>query len=251
MEIPSSILSKFSPSRDSLLDSVRLQIDDALLMQIASANYGELSAEMMDRLRAIRDAGCISTPTIWQFGELLTLTLHSFIARNEASQESRRKHQIRIFACVLLFRVILDPANEHVGPSPDTILPVLLESAGALGEKFGVEAARFLTWLIPCNTSWPDPVFLPFALLLLAVRLRSSRFSEPELGNLADWVLAEDSRWRQSVGPTLALDLRRDRFSVSRGLWLALADELSQAAAKISDGDVRTQLKLCALLVQP
>ncbi len=221
MEVPDSILTRFSPSRDSLLDSVRLQIDDRMLMQIASANYGEMSTEMMNCLRTIRDEGCVSIPTIWQFGELLSLTVHSLVERDEASQESRREHQIRIFACILLFRVILDRANEHVGPSPDTVLAALLESACALGEKIGVEAARFLTWLIPCNTSWPDPVFLPFALLLLAVRLRNSQFSEPELGAVADWVLAEDSRWRQSVGPTLGLDLRRDRFSVSRGLWLA------------------------------
>ncbi len=46
MVIPTEILTAFPPSADLLLDCARREIDDAMLMEIARADYGHWADEM-------------------------------------------------------------------------------------------------------------------------------------------------------------------------------------------------------------
>jgi hypothetical protein len=127
-----------------------------------------------------------------------------------------------------------------------------LASAKVLGDQMSEAAAGFLTWRIPrtpdCSCS--DRLLLQLGLLILATRLRSARLSDAALGNAAEWLLQEERHYRQSF-PSYAVEPGSVAFSVQSGLWKPLAVELSDEAATIGVEAVRSDLELCALLVDP
>jgi len=59
MEVPDFLLAAFPPSFDGLLDAARRNTDNAMLMDIARADYGQGADEVMPELRAIRDTGSV------------------------------------------------------------------------------------------------------------------------------------------------------------------------------------------------
>ncbi len=87
MEIPDALLAAFPPSLDVLLDRSRRQTDNAMLMDIARADYGLEADEMMAELRPIRDTGVVPSPMSWMLNEVLTL---------DAVFQSRRTQRLSI-----------------------------------------------------------------------------------------------------------------------------------------------------------
>ncbi len=110
--------------------------------------------------------------------------------------------------------------------------------------------ARFLTWRISRQESGSESLLFALGLLILATRLRSGRLAEPILGTIADWVLAQESLERQEF-PADPADPRPLPFSLQSGFWEPLAAELRAEAEAIREIDVRTNLQLCALLLEP
>ncbi len=204
MDIPAEILTAFPPSADLLLDCARREIDDAMLMEIARADYGHRADEMFVELRGIRDNGIIPSPIEFWLGEVLSLTRWSNPdkpndPRLEPRLTGRRGHQIRLFVCAALLRAVAEPANENADQSDECSLAQGLVSARVLGEEISEAAARFLTWRVPQMELCGNRPLFALGLLILAARLRSGRFADQTLGTLADWVIAEESLYRQRI----------------------------------------------------
>src|ERR1700677_4871866 len=138
MDIPAELIAAFPPSADLLLDLARRQTDDAMLMEIARADYGYLADTMLAELRPIRDKGIIPAPMDWQLQEVLSLTRNSNpevpdLPPFEPGPAGRRGHLIRVFACAVLLRAAADPANKDIDPADDLTLAHGLVSANAMG----------------------------------------------------------------------------------------------------------------------
>jgi hypothetical protein len=255
VEFPAALLVAFPPSADLLFDRARRQTDNAMLTEIARADYGQMADEMMAELRPIRDRGVVPVPMPWMLEEVLSLTRYSNPdAPNpppfEPGPSGRRGHQTRLFACALLLRAEAELPPEEGGNTPDSTLAQCLVSASVLGEELSVAAACFLTWRISQRERGFESLLFALGLLVLATRLRSGRLSEPILGTIAEWVLTQESLEQAEFPPNPA-NPRPLPFSIQSGFWRPLAAELKNEAEAIRDNDTRTNLQLCGLLLDP
>lgn len=162
MEIPAALLTAFPPSVDLLLDCARQRTDNAMLMEIARADYGIMADERMTELRPIRDRGVIPNSMDFWLGEVLNLTRNRDPERPNAppfepGPTGRRGHQTRLFACAVLLRADVMPNHEGIDSSPDSTLAHGLISAGILGEEMSEAAACYLTGGSPSGESVPNP----------------------------------------------------------------------------------------------
>ena len=251
MEIPAALLAAFPPSADHLLDRVRCQTDDAMLWEIAAADYGNMADECMSELRSIRDNGFLPAG-FSRSGEVLTL-MQYFDPNSPGGdllhpgRDGQRGHQTRLFASAVLIRGEAEWPDNGFDLVRDSSLAQCLISAKALGEEMGEVVASFLTWRISRRESVSDSLLRALGLLVLAIRLRSGRFEEPALGTIVDWVFALDSLERQENAPYE--DPWRNPWRDLCGFWRPLAAELRAEAEAIRDDDVRTNIQLCALLL--
>jgi hypothetical protein len=255
MDIPAELMAAFPPSADLLLDSLRRAIDDAMLTEIARADYGHMADEMLAELRPIRDSGIIPAPMQGQLAEVLALTrwCNPEVPDPppfEPGPTGRRGHQTRLFACAVLMRGALNPENEDCDGSEDSTLAQSLTSAKVLGAEMSEAVARFLTWRLPRMKYCSDPPLFALGLLILATRLGPERFPEPALAKVAEWVVAEESLHRQAI-PAGNTEPIRLAFSIQSGFWQPLATELSEKAEAVREEGVRHSIQLCNLLLEP
>jgi hypothetical protein len=239
MEIPQALLAAFPASADLLLDVTRQQVDNAMLTEIAAADYGMSRAEHLAVLRPIRDIGIVPDMMQWYGGEVLELIRWSNPENpaHKPGSQGIRGHQMRAFACAALLRAATtDDRNDK---SQHCTLAQCLASAKVLGKEMSSAAARFLTWRIP-RVAEPEVRWLfAFGLLVVAVRLRSGLFADRVLGDAVDWVLAEEAkRFRPHY-----LSEPAPVSYVLEGAWKPLAIELIREAATIRTDDVRDILE--------
>ncbi len=255
MEIPASLLVAFPPSAGLLLDRARRATDDAMLWEIARADYGCEADDMMIELRPIRDDGVVPAPLPWMLGEVLTLTHYSNpdvpnAPPFEPGPTGRRGHQTRLFACAVLLHAEAKLPQEEGNIAADSALAQCLVSANVLGEEMSEAAARYLTWRISCRERGPKSLLFALGLLILATRLRSGRLAEPSLGAIARWILAMESLEQREFPPSPA-GPRPLPFSIQAGFWQPLAAELKNEADSLREDYIRTDLELCGLLLDP
>lgn len=259
MEMPSLLLNVFPPSANLLLDGIRPYVDDEMLELIAWADYGQMAAEMFAQLVPIRDTGAIPAPIGW-LSEVLELTRWSQCI-SEAPltgerTEENRCHQTRLFACAVLLLANETPACRYCDLSHDSTLAQCLSSTKTLGEEMSHGLACFLTWQMSrTETQNEEMVLLAFGLLLLATRLRSNRFTDQELGEVANWVLEVEGRWRLAhrdrwLYEANTQDLIPALFSLQKGLWNPLAIEFKKNTTAIVSDEVRAHFVLCSLLIE-
>lgn len=257
MEMPSLLVNAFPPSARTLLDHIRPNVDDAMLTFIARADYGQMATEMFVQLRPIRDTGVIPTPMGW-LSEVLELTRWT-ACQTEAphmgpSPEELRCHQTRLFACATLLLANDMPACRYSDPSPDSTLAQCLSSTQVLGKESSHDLACFLTWkLSHTEIQGEEMLLFAFGLLLLAIRLRSQRFTDHELGEVAEWVLAQEGRLRQAHRWLYEANIHNPMpalFSLQQGLWNTLAVEFKNNAATILSDEIRSRVLLCGLLIE-
>jgi hypothetical protein len=253
MRVPDSLLTAFPPSADLLLDRARRKTDDAMLMAIARADYAYGADGWMAALRSIRDTGVFA-----YCGEVLNFAHLANLEASDAPPMAAdltilESHQARLFACVLLLRIEADLPDELRLVTGSALARCLI-SSNALGEEMSVAAGCYLTWWL---SRWDDgtepfrlcydPLLFAFGLLYLATRLRSGRFTEPGLGAIAYWVLTIESLAR--MGNPLNYGDRPSQGSVGSGFWQPLVAEFKEEAESIRDDDARTNLQLCAILL--
>jgi hypothetical protein len=260
MDMPAELLSAFPPSADLLLDRARREIDDEMLLEIAKADYGQDVALHLAALWPIRDQGVISAELGWHPCEVLELIRWSQPEDPtwKPGSMGRRGHQMRAFACAALLRAGALAENENYdgASSADSSLAQCLVSAKVLGDEMSEAAARFLTWRIPQLQGYrcTDRLLFDVGLLILAMRLRLGRFSDAELGIVAEWALEEEARfWQEHREVFLVPPVEHQSlgFGVKSGLWKPLGVELRDLAAAISEEAIRTEIQSCALLLDP
>src|SRR5262249_53725470 len=140
--------------------------------------------------------------------------------------------------------------HEEIDHSPDFTLAQCLVSANVLGDEFREAAARFLTWRIPQMSTHFEWLIFPLGLLILATLMRAGRFDEMELGTIAEWVLERESLQRQRF-PGNPDDPMPLLFSIQYGTWPPLVAQFLNEVRGIGEKEVRTNLELCALLLDP
>lgn len=252
MRLPDPLLAAFPPLVDLLLERARRKTDDAMLAEIARADYGLEADERMAELRPIRDSGVIPIPLPGMLGEVLTLTHYSHPeAPNtppfEPGPTGLRGHQARLFACAVLLRAEAElPAGSRI--ATDSALAQCLVSANVLGEEMSIAAACYLTWRLSRQETDPESWLFALGSLILAIRLRSGRLTESNLGTIARWVVALESLPDAGFPPNHAGPRPRP-FSIQAGFWAPLVVEFEKGAESIREDDVRTDLQLCGLLL--
>ena len=226
-----------------------------MLEEIARADYGFEADELIVELRGIRDEGIVPDRMRGMLVEVLELTRFSNPEKPnlppfEPGPNGPRGHQTRLFACAVLLRAAAEPQNQGIYNSQDSTVAQCVASAKVLGEEMSEATACFLTWVLLRKESCPKPLLFALALLVLAIRLRSGRLAEPELGTIAEWALAQELLEREefSPGPANPMPLP---FSIQAGFWRPLAAELMNEAQSIRDNDVRADVELCVLLLGP
>lgn len=251
MDCPAPLLTAFPPSPNLLLDLARRRTDDAMLWEIARADYGWEADRAMKELRLIRDSGTIHAPISWPLAEVLGLSRYHDPDRPnpppfEPGPSGRVGHQIRLFACAVLLRIQAEFEEERGGESLDPTLAACLISAGRLDDRVGEAVARFLTWRIAGGKPHQESWMMALGLLILATRLRGKRRAGVPLGAVAGWVFERESLDRRGRPGG-----RPRPFGIAQGMWRPLADELNGAARAAADAAVCADLDLCALLLDP
>jgi len=101
-----SLLASLEPNAQDLLSDISKHIDDDMLAEIASADYGQDQEQHLAALRHLRDTGSFIEPMYWYPCEVLELVRHS----PEGSIDIQG-HWIRAFACAALLRANEEPWN--------------------------------------------------------------------------------------------------------------------------------------------
>ena len=190
---------------DALLRALSKHIDDAMLEEIASADYGHETDEHLAPLLIFRDTGVF--PDSWGHWypmECLELIRHG--KPDDPEWRDRgwnvRGHWKRAFssACVLRY---FGGLGEPAAGGPGVSSAPLVDSLGLLNAGLGSDLSTFLSWLA-CKTDaskWHDD--LPaLGAGLLAAELQKEGTSQL-VSPLSDWVIetcrdAEKSRLEHS-----------------------------------------------------
>jgi hypothetical protein len=146
------------PSDRPLLDLVFDRVDDSMLAEIATYDYGDDIKIHLEALHQIR-ANNIPIPLQWHPGEVLCLT--GWKEWNSIEQDgaiSTRNHWMRLFACAVLIWASLEPENyeggeenwNHIEGEDSTIIQ-LVDSALHLGDDVSISSLRFLGWRMQCQ----------------------------------------------------------------------------------------------------
>lgn len=243
MAFPELLMARFPPSARRLFELTERNVDDGMLLDIARADYGHMAEEAFADLRLIRDTGDIPSPMPGYLGEVLELTRWCRPDRPnpppfEPGPTGERGHHTRLFACAVL--LLAASQRRYNDLSDDSTMAIGLISAGVLGDEFS-EA-------VGCAASWQylndagDPEFSAIALLTVALRTQSRRFTESDINAIATWTLEQETPRR--------LD-QPFPFSIQSGFWHSIAEELKAAAGGLLDPAVRENVQLCALLLDP
>jgi len=241
MDIPETLRERFPPSNQGLLDATRRQIDDAMLREIAVADYGIAQDEHLAALRRIRDLGVVPLPLDWHPKEVLTLT--RWCDPDDPNRppfnpgpSGRRGHLIRAFACAALLQAEPEEAT----------LAQCLASTKALDEEISRAAACFLTWQIPrLQQEDTDRWLWAFGLLVLTPRIE--RLAERALADAATWFLAEESAARRARDGS---EPPPGPFGLMNRLWKPLAIEFNANLAMIKESAARRDLEFINAMLQ-
>lgn len=255
MKVPGFLVAAFPPSMNGLIDGARRKTDDSMLWDIAMADYGQGASDVMPELRAIRDTGIIKPPVSNELFDVLSLT-HYINPEVPDPPPFRpgptgpRGHQTRFFACALLLHIESE-WSYGFRMTTDSALANGIASAKFLCEETSEGIGGFLTWRLVSQADEPDSVLLALALLILATRLRSNRFTESDLGAVATWVLTLESIMHKEAAKIFPdhMGLWPPPFSLEAGFWQPVAAEFKQETESIRDDHVRLDLELCGLLL--
>lgn len=207
-----SLLNQFNPSDCTLWVWLRSHIDDAMLEEIAAADYGIDVEYYLRALKRLRDEpwqsnevvvrpskGKAQVPVWYQALEVLNLMRWSEPENSQQEEEQTVGHLMRAFCCVVLLRVAVSPANcdtANINTESETIIQ-LIASVLSL-EQEAIELTLQLLcwrmlWLTVDNVECP---FFAMGILLLATALYPSGKNGTLLRQLSELVFKEEERIR-------------------------------------------------------
>lgn len=232
------------------------EVDDAMLKEIAEADYGMDSDEHLAELVRLREVPSISSPLEWHPTEVLELTRWEKFRDPKWKPRAAgvRGHLMRAFSCMAL---LLSADQESGGTAEhgevDT-LARLVDSAIQLGSDYEKLLLPFLSWRIDrLPDCIEEPPFFHFARLVLTIPNEQSP-NPRAVVDLVRELVAEEHRVRTS---TWALMPKADgpwllglTFShQSHHYWRSFASELGEVAEQKLSGQARTEVRQVALRV--
>ncbi|MEZ4663519.1 MAG: CPCC family cysteine-rich protein [Caldilineaceae bacterium] len=200
-----ALLDRFVHHGEGLLEQLARFVHDGLLRSIAQADYGMNVDEHLAALRGIH-AGKIPVPIAWEPREVLELVRWSQPdgpnGRWDGKDAGRDGHLQRAFACTALLLIANEPENSGrlMGSEKDSIIQ-LIGSVLALDLKLERPALRLLSeCVLAIGLGDEELPFFALGILLLAATLPDI---EPQhLGELGEWVIAEEARLRSELMPS-------------------------------------------------
>jgi hypothetical protein len=212
------LLASLHADKTALTPIFQANIDEAMLREIANADYGEGAEECHALLQQFLRTGLVESDD-FQLREVLELT-------RWAPGPGRHGDWERLFACTALLQLSSRFPERFEGEC-ETLAPLVLHAI-ELGEPVAQASASMLAWRFlayPGNEE--DRPFLAFAILLLAVHLEGPEGRGPWLKQLAEWVMEEESHaWRERAGPGTEWLLGLTHFRQHEGLWHFLAQHV-------------------------
>jgi hypothetical protein len=191
--IAQQLLAPLRPDESALTPLFQANFDDAMLREIAEADYGWKADECYALLHPILQTGLIASDN-FELREVLDLISVSQPDDPKWSPggKGRRGHWMRLFACTVQVRLARQ-YPESFG-SQYYMLARLISSAIELGRPVARATAGMLAWRFlayPGNNE--DSAFLAFAILLLAAYLERGEDRGRWLKDLSTWVDEEES----------------------------------------------------------
>jgi hypothetical protein len=202
--MPPPFLAAFKPDPDPLIKIINHHVDDAMLREIAAADYGQDIEQHLAPLRTLRDGGVPPEPRSWYPDEVLELIRWSQ-PDDPTWQPSGRGEDgywMRAFACAALLQSGLSP--EHLATRDDipTNLPILLLSLDRLPPVFGETPIQFVAGLLEhLNDDEHSELraLCGIALIFCALKFSPATTSDQTLVAIGEWVSARE----QEVGDSL------------------------------------------------
>jgi hypothetical protein len=191
---------------------LRAHIDDAMLEEIAAADYGTDVEHYLRALKRIRDEpwqsnevlvrpskGKAQVPVWYQALEVLELMRWSEPENSQQEEEQTVGHLIRAFCCVVLLRVAASPANcytANINTESETIIQ-LIASVLSLEQEAIELTLQLLGWrMLSLPVDNEECPFFAMGILLLATALYSSGKNGTLLRQLSELVFKEEERIR-------------------------------------------------------
>lgn len=180
----------FEPRGELLLEALSEQIDESMLRDIASADYGSQIAENYGILRRIRDENLVP-PSNWAPKEVLELIRWSQPDDPEwrPGHHGQSGHWMRAFCCAALLRMAGENDMDRHTNFNETVAG-LVESLDILKANLWKETGSLLTWFVEKSAYagyCEEDAFLGVALLFCA--LRANRNSDdPHIIALCEWI---------------------------------------------------------------
>lgn len=211
-DLPPALRARVRPSRTAWMDWLGPLLDDAMLAEIAAADYGFRADEYLIALRLIRDERRL--PDRVAAVPLEVLELVRWSQPDDPSWEpgghGRRGHLMRLFCCALLLALADDERiRRYVEEEPT--LRQLVDSAIALGADAVAAMLPLVCWRLPtlAATERDRPFFAISTVLLAAAHCRADD-DGPLLDQLCRWMIDEEARARAAA----------DAPSLLRAAWL-------------------------------
>lgn len=192
------LLAPLRPDESALTPLFQASFDEAMLRDIAAADYGWMADECYALLQPILNAGLVAADEFY-LREVLELIKWSEPSDPawEPGGRGQRGHWIRLFACAALVRFA--PTRHDLFDGECSTLAQLSSSAIELGQPVARAAASVLAWRFLTYPGDPeDAAFLAFAILLLATHLEHRKDCGQWLKELATWVEDQESRARNA-----------------------------------------------------
>jgi hypothetical protein len=207
-----SLLNQFNPSDCTLWVWLRAHIDDAMLEEIAAADYGIHVEHYLRVLKRIRDEpwqsnevlvrpskGKAQVPVWYQALEVLNLMRWSEPENSQQEEEQAVGHLMRAFCCVVLLRVAASPANcdtANIISESETIIQLI--ASVLTREQEAIELTlQLLCWrMLSLPVDNEECPFFAMGILLLATALYSSGKNATRLRQLSELVFKEEERIR-------------------------------------------------------
>ena len=234
-------LAYVGPDRLGLLIDLSSEIDDSKLVEIANADYGDDADEHLNQLKKIRDTQVFGTRLNWCPREVLELVRWSDPddPDQKPGYRSQHGHLKRAFCCTALLCAGDIPENVDVSEGENQTIAQLLDSLRYLdNDTYTTKAAKLVAHrLMRLSERNEERPFFILALMILLLRMKSS---ERLVGELAEWLLEEESRIRNSEWATCPDTDERwllglTHYDIRHNIWVQLGGELQELESTIRD----------------
>ncbi|MEM7774513.1 MAG: hypothetical protein AAF732_02820 [Pseudomonadota bacterium] len=241
-------LTALTDGHHRLMQLLSEHVDDGMLHEMATADYGFDVAAHLAALKRIRARD--QPPKMhWEPKEVLELTRWSEICHvgtDAKPSEIYRFHLMRAFASAALIEAYAQPGNHDQFEGTNASVMQLLESAEALGHAYEACVPAFLAWA-SARINGQDEEHGFYYLAILWGLLRNGRNNDLHIHRLADGILDEEIRvretWPRGVGGFRhRLLLGLTHFDMLARKWERLAGRLNDATGELEDQETREMI---------